>query len=275
MTRRSEMVAAGSALIETYVDGDGPSIVIIPSYGRDGGADFDPLTAALVGAGYRVLRPQPRGIARSVGAMNAVTFEDMADDIAAVIDNLAEGPAVVLGHAFGNFVARATAAHHPDKVAAVVLAAASGKTVAAEVNSAPMRAGDPSLPETERLAALRLAFFAPGHDASIWLTGWYPHTLAMQVDCARRADVTRYWGAGSAPVFELVAALDPFHHRDEWGDLHACYGDRITTVVIDDASHALFPEQPDLVADAILGYLRSNFSPWPKMEAKRPRSPSP
>ena len=51
------------------MDGDGPAVVIIPSYGRDGGADFDPLTAVLVYASYRVLRPQPRGIARSAGPM--------------------------------------------------------------------------------------------------------------------------------------------------------------------------------------------------------------
>jgi hypothetical protein len=56
-------------------------------------------------------------------------------------------------------------------IAAVILAAASGKTVAPEVNTAPMRAGDLSLPDDERLAALRLAFFAPGQDASIWLAG--------------------------------------------------------------------------------------------------------
>jgi hypothetical protein len=42
-----------------------------------------------------------------------------------------------------------------------------------------MRAGDLTLPDAERLAALRLAFFAPGHSASIWLTGWYPDTLRM------------------------------------------------------------------------------------------------
>ena len=120
--------------------------MIVPSYGRDGGADFDALTAALGQGGYRVLRPQPRGAARSIGPMTAVTFEDMARDIACVIDELADGSAVVLGHAFGNFVARATAVHHRGKVAARMLAAASGKTVAPEINSAPMRAGDPSLP---------------------------------------------------------------------------------------------------------------------------------
>jgi pimeloyl-ACP methyl ester carboxylesterase len=188
--------------------------------------------------------------------MTGVGFDDMAHDIASVIDALADGPAVVLGQAFGNFVARATAVDHPDKVAAVILAAASGKTVAPEVNSAPMRAGDPSLSDHERLAALRLAFFAPGHDASVWLDGWYPETLAMQVECVHQADVGRYWGAGSAPVFEVIAALDPFHQRNEWADLRTRYGERITSAVINDASHALFPEQPDAVAVAIVGYLR-------------------
>jgi pimeloyl-ACP methyl ester carboxylesterase len=255
MTCRGEIVTAGAASIETYINGHGPAIVILPSYGRDGGTDFDPVTATLAQAGYRVLRPQPRGVAGSSGPMTGVGFDDMARDVAAVVDALADGPAVVLGHAFGNFVARATAVHHPDKVACVILAAASGKTVAPEVNSAPMRAGDLTLSDEERLAALRLAFFAPGHDASGWLTGWYPETLAMQVDCARHADVDRYWGAGNAPVFEVIAAQDPFHQRDEWGDLRHRYGDRVTTSVIADASHALFPEQPTAVASAITNYL--------------------
>jgi pimeloyl-ACP methyl ester carboxylesterase len=255
LNRKSEIVTAGAVSIETYIDGHGPAIVILPSYGRDGGRDFDPLTTTLADAGYRVLRPQPRGVAGSSGPMTGVGFDDMARDVAAVIDALADGPAVVLGHAFGNFVARGTAVHHRDKVAAVILAAASGKTVDPEVNSAPMRAGNLTLGDDERLDALRLAFFAPGHDASVWLTGWYPDTLAMQVDCVQHADVNRYWGAGNAPVFEIIAALDPFHRRDEWGDLRDRYGDRVITTVIADASHALFPEQPTAVANAITSYL--------------------
>ncbi len=257
MTRHSEIVAAGAASIETYVDGHGPAVVMLPSYGRGGGPDFDPLTATLAQAGYRVLRPQPRGVGASSGPMTGVGFDDMAHDVAAVIGALADGPAVVLGHAFGNFVARATAVHHGDTVASVILAAASGKTVAPEVNSAPLRAGDPTLSDDDRLAALRLAFFAPGHDASGWLHGWYPDTLAMQVDCVRHSDVSRYRDAGSAPVFEIIAALDPFHQRHEWGDLRERCGARVTTAVIADASHALFPEQPTAVADAITRYLAS------------------
>jgi pimeloyl-ACP methyl ester carboxylesterase len=259
MSRRSEIVTTGAVSIETYVDGDGPTVVVIPSYGRDGGADFDPLTAALATAGYRVLRPQARGIARSVGKMSGVVLDDLGNDIAHVIDQLGPGPAVVLGHAFGNFVARNVATNHPDKVVAVILAAAAGRTVPPEINSAPMRAGDLTLPDAERLAALRLAFFAPGHDASIWLSGWYPRTLQMRVECvtAGGENLNRYWAAGTAPIFEIIAALDPFHQRDRWGDLGSQLGSRVTTTVIDDASHVLFPEQPAAVASAVIGYLRT------------------
>jgi len=255
MSRHSEIVTVGATSIETYVDGAGPAVVIIPSYGRDGGDDFEPFTAALVDAGYRVLRPQPRGIGKSTGPMADVALDDLGDDVAHVIDQLGDGPAAVLGHAFGNFVARTVATNHPERVAAVILAAAAGRTVPAEINSAPMRAGDLTLPDAERLAALRLAFFAPGHDASIWLTGWYPDTLKMQVASVDEVDVNRYWAAGTAPIFEIIAALDPFHQKDQWGDLRTQLGSRVTSTVIENASHALFPEQPDAVADAVIEYL--------------------
>jgi pimeloyl-ACP methyl ester carboxylesterase len=259
MKRHSEMVTTDEVSIETFVDGNGTTLVVLPSYGRDGGDDFDPFTVAMVGAGYRVLRPQPRGIAKSVGPMTGVVLDDLGDDIAHVIDQLGQGPAVVLGHAFGNFVARNLATNHPDKISSVILASASGRTVPPNINSAPFRAGDLTLPDSERLAALRLAFFAPDHDASIWLTGWYPETLKMQHASVTADGVNpmRYWGAGTAPIFEIIAALDPFHQRDQWGDLRSEFGPRVTTTVIENASHALFPEQPAAVASAVIGYLHT------------------
>jgi pimeloyl-ACP methyl ester carboxylesterase len=256
VNRHSEFVTTDAVTIETYVDGTGPDVVILPSYGRDGGEDFDTFTAALADAGYRVLRPQPRGTGRSTGPMTGVTTDDLGADVARVIGELGHGPAVVLGHAYGNFVARTVATNHPEAVSAVILAAASGRTVAPEVDSAPFRAGDPALPEDERLAALRLAFFAPGHDPSGWLTGWHPDTLRMQQAAVTGIDVDRYWAAGNASVLEIIAALDPFKHQAEWGALRAEFGSRITTTIIENASHALFPEQPGAVARAVIDYLR-------------------
>lgn len=61
--RTSTLVRDGNVTIETYIDGEGPTFVTLPSYGRDSGADYDPFVAHLVQAGWKVLRPQPRGIA--------------------------------------------------------------------------------------------------------------------------------------------------------------------------------------------------------------------
>jgi pimeloyl-ACP methyl ester carboxylesterase len=262
--RTCEIVTAGPVSIETYIDGagDGFDVVVLPSYGRDGGEDFDTFAESVADAGHRVLRPQPRGIAGSTGPMGDVTIDVLAEDVANVIDRVGRGPAVILGHAYGNFVARAVATNHPDKVRAVILAAASSQAPPAEINDAPFVAGDPTLPDAERLAALEAAFFAPGHDASSWLTGWYPQTLAMQRAAVTGIDIGRYWGAGRAMILEVLAEFDPFHPKDQWNDLHAAFGARVTSTIISNASHALFPEQPQAVADAVNDYLATLNWAW-------------
>jgi pimeloyl-ACP methyl ester carboxylesterase len=94
----------------------------------------------------RPARPQ-RGIVRSAGPVTGVTPGHLADDVAGVIGKLGIGPAIVLGHAFGNFVGRALATDYRGAISALVLAAASGKNIPPEIDSAPFRAGDLTLPE--------------------------------------------------------------------------------------------------------------------------------
>ena len=248
------MVDTGDARVATFVEGEGPALVVLPSYGRDGAGDYDGFSARLAGAGWKVLRPQPRGIAGSTGPMQGADLSALSRDVSAVIRRLAGGRAVVLGHAFGNQVARALATEHGDLVSAVVLAAASARHVAADVNETPFVAGDPSRPEAERLAALHRAFFAPGHDAEAWLSGWYPATLAMQRAAVKASDIERFWASGTAPVLEINARFDPFKPEPSWGELKRQFRNRVTRVLIDDAAHALFPEQPIAVADAVLGW---------------------
>lgn len=251
---KSELVTGKGVGIETYVDGEGPVFVVLPSYGRGSGEDYDTFAARLVEAGWKVLRPQPRGVAGSKGSMTGLTLHDLADDVALSIRSLGNGPAVILGHAFGNLLSRVMATDHPDLVKSVILAAAQASTVAEDVASTPFIAGDTSAPDADRLAALRKAFFAPGHDAGIWLDGWYPKTLRMQQAALKAVAISEYWACGTVPLLEVIAACDPFKPKAYWQELRGQLGDRITTVVIDDASHALFPEQPHAVADAVLSW---------------------
>ncbi len=184
--------------------------------------------------------------------MQGFDLATLGEDVADVIRRLAGGRAVVLAHAYGNSVGRVLAVEHGVLVRGLVLAAASATKVAPDVNETPFIAGDPARAEAERLAALEKAFFAPGHDPRPWLQGWYPATLAVQRAAVRASKLDRYWAGGKAPLLEINAAFDPFKPPPLRRELHDLVGDRVTTVLIDDASHALFPEQPEGVAAAVL-----------------------
>jgi pimeloyl-ACP methyl ester carboxylesterase len=258
--RTRELVACGDARIEVIAEGTGPLVVLLPSRGRDS-EDYDEVAAGIAKVGFRVLRPQPRGTGRSTGPMLGLTLHDFARDVAAVIEHAGGGPAVIAGHAYGNWVARMTAADHPRLVRGVVILAAAAKSYpgfagAKALSEAVKKSGDPTLSDAERLKHLRAAFFAPGHDASAWLKGWYPEVNASQFAAGRATKQSEWWAAGRAPLLDLQASLDPFKPRAAMNELKDEFGERATIVVIPDASHALIPEQPAAVVEAIVGWMR-------------------
>jgi pimeloyl-ACP methyl ester carboxylesterase len=259
--RTRELVADGNVRIEVIAEGAGPLVVLLPSRGRDS-EDFDAVAAGITKAGYRVLRPQPRGAGRSTGPMKNLTLHDFANDVAAVIKHEGGGPAVIAGHAFGNWVARMTAVDYPQLVRGVVIVAAAAKAYPAgfagakKLSAAVRKAGDPSLPDAERLKYLQTAFFAPGHDASVWLKGWHPEVDESQFAAGRAPQQGEWWPGGKAPLLDLQAALDPFKPRAMMNEMKEEFGDRVTVAVIPDASHALVPEQPAAVVDTIVAWMR-------------------
>lgn len=255
--RHRVVVSYDDVRLQVIVEGDGPAVVLLPSRGRDS-EDYDEVAGGLAQAGYRVLRPQPRGIAGSTGPMDGLTLHDFADDVAAVIGQAGGGaPAVVVGHAFGNWVARMTAVDHPRLVRGVVIAAAAAKQYPADLSAAVTRIADLSRPDAERLKDLRYAFFAPGHDPSIWLTGWYPDANRSQVLAAKATQQSEWWSAGTAPLLDLQAECDPFKPARARQELKDEFGARVTVAIIPNASHALIPEQPRAVVEALVGWMRT------------------
>jgi pimeloyl-ACP methyl ester carboxylesterase len=253
--------------IETLAQGQGPIIVILPSLGRSG-EDYDQVAAQLAADGFRVLRPEPRGIGQSEGPMEGLSMHDLAADVAAVIEHENKGPVVVVGHAFGNFVARQVAADRPELVRGVVMAAASAgkvppgsneKPIGPEVREAIDCPSNLSLPEAKRLECLGKVFFYPGHDATIWLRGWNAAVHHMESHAREHTPVDDYFAAGRAPILDLQAEDDPVAPRRFSMVLKSMLGDRVTIVVIPQARHALFPEQPVAVSEAIESFARQVF----------------
>src|SRR5262249_53571606 len=96
--RRSELIRYDNIQIEVVVEGVGPAVVLLPSLARDSD-DYDEVAEGLTAAGFRVLRPKPRGIGRSSGPMTNVSLHDFARDVAEAVEKLGQGRAVIAGHA--------------------------------------------------------------------------------------------------------------------------------------------------------------------------------
>lgn len=264
VTRR--VLERGGVRIEVLEQGSGPLVVMIPSLGRPA-EDFDDLSRRLAEAGYRALRPQPRGIGASTGPMQGITLHDFARDIAAVIEKNGGGRAIVAGHAFGNFVARTTAADFPERVRAVVLLGATHVwPVPPDVRASINKSHDMRLPQEERVRCMQHAFFAPGNDPRVWLDGWHEEVMHAERAATEATPRAEWWNAGTAPVLDVQPEHDVMtppesrnRYRDEFG------ADRVTMTLIPRAGHALLPEQPEAVAQAVLTYLKQlTGSPPPR-----------
>ena len=245
-----------SVTIEYLDQGIGPVIVMLPSLARSG-RDYDDVAPRIIAKGYRVIRPEPRGIRGSHGPMEQLSLHDFAGDVAAVLDQEKTGPVVVVGHAWGSQPARMLAANRADLVLAVVMAAASaGKLLhgAKEKPYSRLRAeidgaGNPALSNAERLVCLQKAFFAPGHDASAWLDGWFQETHEAQSYARTNTPIDDYFSAGdSVPILDLQAEYDAVVIPKI---MKPYLGDRVTERVIQNAGHAMAPEQPQAMCDAI------------------------
>ena len=167
------------------------------------------------------------------------------------------GRAVVVGHAYGNWVARMTAVDYPKLVRGVVLAAAAAKKYPPRLSELVTKSGDPSLPEAERLAAMRLDLLRP-RQRSAHLAHGLASAGARERSARPRAATKQsdWWQAGTVPLLDLQAGIDPFKPEEKRNEMKDEFGDRVTIAVIPNASHALMPEQPKAVVEAIAAWVR-------------------
>lgn len=252
----SKHLVRDGAVLSYRIFGEGQAVVLIPSLGR-GSEDFDALLPLLTQPGVRLILPEPRGIKGSSPLKDGDTLHDMAADIAAILEAERAAPAILVGHAAGNWVARVLAFDRPELTRAVVLVAAIvTNTVPKHVRASISASFDMSLTDDERLGHLARVYFAPGADASVWLQGWWPDVSAAQRRAARQtADQDWIRVADRHRTLYIGAADDVISPPPDLAVLRNTIGPKAECTVIDAAGHALLPEQPEAVVRSLLAWV--------------------
>ena len=235
-----------------------PTVIMIPSLGRPA-SDFNELAQSISEAGYPVLMVEPRGLVNKTGLQQPdITLFDLAADIEAVRKAEQIDQVVVLGHAFGNRVARSYATAYDDTCLATITVAAGGlHEIEGKTRTALIRSFWAFLPDFMRKPYVRHAFFADSNPVpDYWMGGWYIDVSQAQVRATTQTNVADWWAAGTSPLLVIQGKQDSIAPPKETGDaIQASYGDRVTLVTLDPAGHALLPEQPDKILSATLNFL--------------------
>jgi pimeloyl-ACP methyl ester carboxylesterase len=260
----AELQAGG---LRVVVGGAGPPVLLL--HGLAGAAQNWLDVAVLLAPDHRVVAPDLPGHGGSPPLAGAAGLDGFADAVAAAIEQLGAGQALVAGHSFGAHVALALAARRPDQVRALLLVAPSGietRRRAARVlvlGSAIVRPGARVAPFARRFADrpwFRRAVFRPwyvsdaaafsGRATRAFFAQLPAHTGLRAAARAMLDDDPRFrlervacptlllWGARDAQVplrdgFELARRL------------------RAPIRTVADCGHLLIGERPDAVLDAV------------------------
>ena len=236
--------------------GVGRPVIMFASLGREA-SDFNELAQSLADNGYHVLLVQPPYIDDAIPSARQPDLFDLAKDVQPILARL-DQPAILLGHAFGNRLARATATQYPNQTAGVILLAAGGKRpIAKKASTALIESFNPALPDDTRRKAVRYGFFAHGNAIpDHWMRGWHSKTALIQGDATRATPAEDWWAGGTTPMLVISGQQDTIAPPQDTIDLlEAEFPDRITAIRLPGAGHALLPEQPDEIANSVLTWL--------------------
>ena len=207
------------------------------SGGLNWAAAFAPLSEH-----FRVVAPDLRGHGRGIRSRKRFRLEDCADDLAALLENLGSGPAIVVGYSMGGLVAQLLWRRRPDLVSGLVLCATTRAfvpghrqryLVATTMNYA---AGTVSF---SRL--MRRMYTPPGMPRSARLRFGRPTSM-------------RVWAAGEMrrhdmrQIFEAGHATTRFNSTRWIGEV-----DVPTAVVVTTKDHAIPPDDQRQLAASING----------------------
>jgi pimeloyl-ACP methyl ester carboxylesterase len=240
--------------------GTGVPLVALHGTGVDHREIEAAVEAIVPGTGYRRIYPDLPGMGRSKA--DALTCnDDVVKLLGDLIDHLAEGPALLLGHSYGAYLARGVAAQRPEVVLGLALvcpaAERSRNTPDHEVVRQDADAYD-ELEPAQRAGFDEYFVVRTAATARRYRDHVVPGTTL--VDEAALGRIFSAWrvDTGSqtfeAPTLIVAGRRDSFVGYTDATDLLERYP-HATLAVIEDAGHALMHERPDLLAALFVDWL--------------------
>lgn len=241
----AEVVAAG---VRTYYaeHGDGPAVVLLHG-GMTGGDSWSPQISALAER-FRVLVPDRRGHGRTPDVDGPYTYGAMAEETIAFIEQMASGPAHLVGWSDGANVAMHVARDRPDLVGAVVAIGGNFHHDGLHPGFDEMMSDDPDAPE---MAMMRAPYEATSPDGA----GHWPVFMAKVLEMWANgptmtvADLSRI----TSPVLVMVGDDDCITYEHTVTLFESLPHGQLA--VIPGTSHLVPMEKPALVNALILDFL--------------------
>ncbi|MGU3473534.1 alpha/beta fold hydrolase [Paenibacillus sp. D51F] len=216
---------------------------------------------------YRVLTPDLRGHGGSSGAREAVLgMEELAEDVAALLDALEIGPAVVLGHSLGGYAALALAERHAALLKGFALVHSTPLPDSAEAQAGRDKAAaalrsDGIKPFVDGLVP---KLFAPERAESelavrakeIGYGTSAESAAAVALGMKARSDRSGVVEQSELPVLLVAGAKDGVIPPER---VFAARGSRSSTIVLEGSGHMGMMEAPEKLAEAIDDWMRESF----------------
>lgn len=249
-----KMLDKGDVHLEVFERGTGQSVLMHPSLGRPA-QDFEDLGNAVVKAGYHVVLINPRGIGASTGPLVDIKLTDLGNDVWMVADQLGLKRVFMLGQNFGNRVSRTVSALQPGRIIGLVLLAAGGEVQPDKATwDVFWSIYDTSLSPEKHREAVAASMFAKGNDPTPFLGGWHPETAKLQALAAEHTDFKPLFNGGTAPALVVQGLEDKIAPVQNAFDFVTTRPDA-RLVAFPNMGHAMLPEQPKQIADAVVNFL--------------------
>lgn len=245
---------AGDLEIHCDAVGDGEPVVCV--HGNWGSARWFAPVLARLPAGLRAYAPDLRGRGRTRGPADDVSIPALARDLAALLDALGWDSAHLVGHSLGAGVILQLALDAPRRVRSLLCLAPPWIHGMPRVPGVAERQRKLAADRPALAAAMRVLFVQPpdpAHFESLVDDACAQQLAATVGTVAALAD----WRPGralatiTAPRHVLGGARDILvtpHHAIEAAAALGC-----ACTLLPDVGHALLPEAPQAIADAIVG----------------------